>query len=164
MTTLIRCVASILSAVAGTALLALMLLIAIDVVGRYFVNAPLTFAVELVEILVGAMIMLSLASATANGSHVRVDLLLQTLPVSARQVLEACSNLLMTLFFALATWMLSDKVWSLYKDGVYTPILELRTYPAGVVLILGSVAGTAAAAISLVSGVRAAKHQDPELD
>ncbi len=164
MTRLIRCVAGILAAVAGTALLALMLLIAVDVVGRYFVNMPLTFAIELVEILVGAMIMLSLASATMNGSHVRVDLLLEILPVSTRQVLGVFSNLLMTLFFAFATWMLSDKVWSLYKDGVYTPILELRTYRAGVVLVLGGVAGTAAAVIALVSGVNAAKHQDSELD
>ena len=137
MTRPMRLIASILSDVAGTALLALTLLIAIDVVGRYFMKAPLTFAIELVEILVGMLIMLSLASATMNGSHVRVVLLQQILPVSAKEVLEAFAYLLMSLYFALATWMLTDKVRSLYKDSVYTQILELPIDFAGVVLVLG---------------------------
>ena len=150
----VRSISSLLSGLAGCALLAMMLLVSVDVAGRYFLNRPLAFAIEVVELLMGVVVMLSLAGATLAGVHVRVDLITQLVPAPVRRWLDALASVLLTLFIALATWKLWDKSRSLYDDGIFTPILAIPVYPVGFVLVLGGAAAIAAALTVALSGTK----------
>ena len=154
MTRLVRRISDLLTAVAGCALLAMMLLICVDVAGRYFLDRPLGFAIEVVELLMGVVVLLSLAGATLADVHVRVDLITQVVPVLVRRWLDRLASVLLTLFIALATWKLWDKARSLHDDGIFTPILGIPVYPIGFVLAAAGAAAVAAALTVVVVGTK----------
>ena len=163
-TRLVRSISGLLTVIAGCALLAMMLLICVDVAGRYFLDRPLGFAIELVELLMGVVVMLSLAGATLAGVHVRVDLITQVVPAPVRRWLDGFASVLLTLFIALATWKLWDKARSLHDDGIFTPILAMPVYPIGFVLVVAGAVAVAAALTVVVVDPSESEASAEDLD
>ena len=60
--------------IAGTALLAMMTITLLDVMGRYFLNAPLGFAFEMTQIGMAVVVFCALPSVTLHGKHVTAGL------------------------------------------------------------------------------------------
>ena len=56
-------------------LVALIAVTCVDVIGRYFLNTPLTGAFEMTEILLAALVFSALPMTTERRAHVEVDLL-----------------------------------------------------------------------------------------
>ena len=72
---------------AALAILAVLILTAINVTGRYLFTAPLRGAEEMTGFLVVAMVMFGAAEAYRRGDHIRIDLLTERLgPTGARWV------------------------------------------------------------------------------
>jgi len=63
------------SGCAAVALLGIMLLMLVDVAGRYLFNAPVPGAGEVIELLMGITVFAALPLVTARGEHVRLDYL-----------------------------------------------------------------------------------------
>jgi TRAP-type C4-dicarboxylate transport system permease small subunit len=74
-----RCVRA-LAAVAGTGILAMMLLTCADVFLRYFFNAPIEGALDVTEMLMVIIVFFGLAYCGWTGGHVAVDLMYTMLP------------------------------------------------------------------------------------
>ncbi|HSH57106.1 MAG TPA: TRAP transporter small permease, partial [Halomonas sp.] len=70
-----RALQLILEGVAGATLFGMMLLTTVDVIGRYFFNAPILGAVELTQLMLAALVFLSLPVVCWRQEHVSVDLL-----------------------------------------------------------------------------------------
>src|SRR6266852_5508558 len=69
-----RALVPLLGYVAAALMLSLMLLTCVDVVGRYFLNKPLTGGFELTEVLLASLIFAGLPLVTLRGDHITVDL------------------------------------------------------------------------------------------
>ena len=69
-----RALVPALGHVAAALILCLMLLTCVDVVGRYFLNKPVTGGFELTEVLLAALIFAGLPLVTLRGDHITVDL------------------------------------------------------------------------------------------
>src|SRR6266849_6455550 len=69
-----RALVPLLGYVAAVVMLFLMLLTCVDVVGRYFLNKPLTGGFELTEVLLASLIFAGLPLVTLRGDHITVDL------------------------------------------------------------------------------------------
>ena len=69
-----RAVERVLGAAAGAMLFSLTILTCIDVVARYWFNAPVRGAYELTEVFLATLIFLALPLTTSRGEHVEVDL------------------------------------------------------------------------------------------
>jgi TRAP-type C4-dicarboxylate transport system permease small subunit len=89
--------------VSGLGVLAMGLILAYEVVSRYFFNAPTIWAQETGTYLY-MWTMLAAASYTLQeGKHVHVDLVLERLPTRARHLTEAATSLIGALFCAIVS-------------------------------------------------------------
>lgn len=135
-----------MAAAASLALVFIMLVTFVDVVGRYFFNAPVTFAVELTELGMGLVVLLGLAHTTFHRGHISVDVLNSILPKMVNAVLARVAALLGLVFVGLVTWRLGDKAFQFADDGLATQVLFVPVYP---VVFIMSVAAAVAAVIGL---------------
>lgn len=94
-----------LAAVAAVALLALTGLMVAEVVLRYVVAAPLSWALGFTtEYLLTAIFFLGLPYTVRAGAHVRIDVLHRVLPDRARWWCTVVGGVLSVLFVAALTW------------------------------------------------------------
>ena len=85
---------------AATMIFAIMLIVAADVVLRYTLNAPFTWAYDFVSLyLMAALFFLSLADTFRHDRHVRVDIITARLPPPVRRALEILTQSLATIAF-----------------------------------------------------------------
>ena len=154
-----------LEGVAGATLFGMMLLTTADVTGRYFFNFPIRGAVELTQLMLAALVFLSLPVVCWRQEHVSVDLLDAVFPAKLVWVREVIVNLLVT----AALWVMAQRVWSLaeraFQWGDVTEILRIpRGYLVGLVAImlaLSALSTLARAVLYLLEGLKVVKQGGP---
>lgn len=92
---------------AGFILLALTLLTVVDVVLRYFFNAPFRGSLEATEYAMALIVFLSLAWCGATGGHIAVDLLDRWLDRASLRWLPVLISLTGAVLFAVVAWQLA---------------------------------------------------------
>lgn len=142
---------TILLGLAATLLLALMAVTGIDVVGRYLLNAPLSGAFEMTELLLGALVFMALPLVSRHGAHVEVDLLASVVPVSVNKVLGLFAALVSAVMLCWFAWTLIDVMISQIHDGSRSVSLGVPLAPFAA---LGTLACVLAAVFGLIRGVR----------
>ena len=142
---------------ASICLVFLMLITFVDVVGRYFFSAPLTFSVEVIQLAMGLMIFLGLAVTTLELRHISVDVIITLIPRFLRSLLGGFSAIASTIFFALVAWQLWLRAQSFMYDGLATQVLFLPVYP---VVFAMALAASFVAVISFYQLILTIKSQD----
>lgn len=130
--------------IAAIVLLVLVALTCTDVVGRYFFNSPLTGAVELVEICMGAIVFFSFPLMFLKHDHIVVDLI----PHFRRGYLGWFTSLVFLAITFYVAITLGDRVYDYavraFEDGDVTEYLLIPRYP---------VVGFISAAIFAAAGI-----------
>lgn len=157
-----------LEGLAGIALLGMMLVTTFDVIGRFFFNAPLLGAIELIQLMLAVVIFCSFPVVCWKEEHIAVDLLDQWVPawvVPWRQILI---NGICT--FAL--YVMADRIWAFAGRSMsYGDVTEFLRIPVGYLIYLMSLMAWIAAAFTLVRalfyvpeifGYKTWAHHDPE--
>lgn len=126
----------LLNLLAGLMLLLMMLITAVDVVGRYLFNHPLLGGAELIAIMLAASIFLILPTITWHNEHVSVDLVEPWLPRWLRVLRDRLCHLFMTMgcaYMTMTVWKLAERsarynsvseylaipsAWAMYLIGV----------------------------------------------
>lgn len=116
---------------AALILFALVLITCVDVVGRYFFDAPLSGAFELTEVLLAALVFAALPLTTERREHVEVDLVTGFLGPRARQLLSAFAGLFSAALLATLAWRLASHAMGSFEDGAVTNALEIPLAPFG---------------------------------
>ena len=104
-----------LEGLAASLVAGLILVTCIDVVGRYFFNAPLGGAFELTQVLLAALVFVALPLTTYHGGHVEVDLLLPFLPYKVRHGLGTFGGIIagfILVYFAYRLFHLAQDQWA----------------------------------------------------
>jgi len=131
----------------GTAwILALMLLINADAVGRSFFQSPITGVPEIVSLSIVGIVFLQLASALRSGSLTRSDMLLSVLMRRWPRVAEALDGLF-HVAGAVTLWFLLQASWPRFMTalergesvGVVGRFI-IPTWPIKLILVVGAVA------------------------
>jgi TRAP-type mannitol/chloroaromatic compound transport system permease small subunit len=149
-------IAAALSAVGSLWIVALMALIVADVIGRSFLNSPITGVAEVAGRSVVAIVFLQLAAAVLQGRLTRSDLVIRLIGRASRRavaLLEILFALTAALAFALilrAAWPNLLRTWGTGEffgvQGVFTiPLWPFRA------LMVGGI-GLAVLAALLVAG------------
>jgi len=154
-----------LEGVAGATLFAMMLLTTTDVSGRYFFNSPILGTVELTQLMLAALVFLSLPVVCWRQEHISVDLLDAIFPARLVWVREVLVNLLLT----VALWLMAQRVWALaeraFQWGDVTEFLRIpRGYLIGLIAImlaLSALLTLARAVLYLLEGVKVIKQGGP---
>jgi TRAP-type C4-dicarboxylate transport system permease small subunit len=94
----------VLALVAGLMIGLMMVLTTIDVIGRYFLNAPLFGAFEATEILMGLVIFAGMPLATAAREHITVNFLESVLSRRGRCLQAAITDVICAIIAAVMAW------------------------------------------------------------
>lgn len=126
----------------GGLVIVMMLLIVIDVGGRYFFNSPLLGGVEISKVVLAWIFFLSLSYGLIRGAHIRVELITSRLPPRLRFILDIIVSVMSLGFFILGIysgWLqfkLSFDVAEAMAAPIWIPFwLAKLAVPAGCFLI-----------------------------
>jgi len=93
-----------LNELSGYVLFFMMLMITVDVTGRYLFASPIPGTLEFTEFLMVFVVFFSLAYVQLHKRHICVELLTQRLPRRAADGLAIVTLLIAALFFGLMAW------------------------------------------------------------
>jgi TRAP-type C4-dicarboxylate transport system permease small subunit len=155
--------AAMLSSIGTIWIAVLMLLVVADVIGRNFLNSPITGVAEIAGRSVVAIVFLQAAHAIMQGRLTRADFLIRgigaRLPV-ARQVLEAGFALSGAIVFALIVWGSWGKTVDSWTSGEFfgvQGVFTIPTFPFRAITIIG-------ASLACLACLYRAIHQDPNAE
>lgn len=127
----------VLAVAAGICLLFMVVLIAAGVVLRYVFATPILGINEIVQLNSVAVVMLAMPWATAQGAHVRVDVLDKRIGRRGRYVGDLMARAASALVLGVLVWRASLKALDAQKYGDATNMLSLPIWPFYAVLATG---------------------------
>lgn len=113
---------------AGTAVVAMMLLTCADVILRLF-RHPVPGTYEIIGFLGTVVISFSLAYTSLEKGHIAVELLVEKLPLRIRAGVESVTSLISAALFALITWQSMTYAADLKQSGEVSVTLTMPIYP-----------------------------------
>lgn len=123
--------------VAGLIMGMVTLLVVASAIGRYLFAYPLPDAFDMSRLLLGAAIMWGFASVGYRGSHIKVDLVAERLPGSARRWVDAFAWTVLLIFTVLLAWKMLGRVSSAAASNESTMDLRLPAWPMMGLIWLG---------------------------
>ncbi|MDP1845721.1 MAG: TRAP transporter small permease [Candidatus Moranbacteria bacterium] len=140
------------NALAGTAVVAMMLLTCADVILRLF-RRPIPGTYEIIGFLGTVAISFSLAYTSLEKGHIAVELLMEKLPRRVQAGVDSVPSLIGAALFALITWQSMAYAADLKQSGEVSVTLTMPIYP----FIYGIAAGSALLClVLLVESLRSA--------
>lgn len=121
-------ISHLLLAIAGAALVSIVLLVFINIVLRQF-HASFGGVPEIVGWLTAVVISFSLAYAQQSKAHIDLDLLVNALPGIVQRLLAVVVALASLLFFAMVAWQLFAYAESIMSRGALSQTLNFAYYP-----------------------------------
>jgi len=106
----------ILGIVGGAILLGIMFFVCADVFMRAVFNSPFPGSVEICALAVVYVVYFGLAYGLTKGAHVRVTLISQLLPRTARLLCILLTYSIGTVFFGIATWRTWIYFWKSFTE------------------------------------------------
>lgn len=136
-------------------LIALMLITAIDVVGRYFLAKPLPGALELTEMLLAALVSTALPSVILRGENVAVDLFDKLFEHPLVSLLQrALAGGIVTACCGFLTWHLWSLAQQVRAAAETTATLNLPVYPVAYLITVMVGVATIAGGLMAIGFVR----------
>lgn len=119
----------LLASVAGSLLFAMMLLTFVDVVLRYFFNAPLTGGFEVTEMMMAVLIFAGLPLVSRRHEHVTIDAFDRFLPPIVRRILYGLIHLVCAASLVGMAYLLQRKAGQFAEIGDVTQTLKFPIAP-----------------------------------
>jgi TRAP-type transport system small permease protein len=119
----------VLYAVAGVALMAMMLIVAVDVGLRNLINVPLTGAFDLTTYMMGITVVFGLAYCQMENAHINTDVLVNKLPKQPKLLLAALVLFVSVVFTAVITWQCFVNMGATVTLGLQSNILHIPVFP-----------------------------------
>ena len=134
-----RLVVPVLGSIAAIILFVMMCLTCADVVGRYFLNRPITGAFEVTELLLAALIFLGLPLVTLRQEHVSVDVLDPITPDVVLRIQHIIASMIAAAATAYLAWRLWVRAGNLLASGETTAQLKITMgyLAAGMSVLMG---------------------------
>ncbi len=101
----------------------------VDVIGRYWFDAPLTGAFELTQLMLCALIFAALPLTTAAGEHIEVDLFYSRMPRGLQSFVHLLGAGISALVLGVIAWRLAEHALRLAHDGSVTNALAVPLAP-----------------------------------
>ncbi|MDO4724890.1 MAG: TRAP transporter small permease [Comamonadaceae bacterium] len=156
MNKLIHCLARLLMALSGLALMLMMLHVTLDVAGKYLYKRPVPGTAEVVAAYyMISVVFLPLACIELNRRSIVVEMLYDRLPLRWQKPLDLIASVISLAFFAFLTWLgigLAQEAWQVqeYVDGLWRIVI----WPSRFLIPIGMGAATLALLLRLVQQLR----------
>jgi TRAP-type transport system small permease protein len=101
----------------------------VDVAGRYLFHAPLPASFELTEYLMGLLVFLALPLVSAEGEHIRINLVDKLLHQKAARVRDAAVGILSCVVCGVLAWQVLALASRILEYGDSTQTLRIPLAP-----------------------------------
>lgn len=115
----------ILLAIAAAALVAIMLIMTVDAIGRYLLTSPVSAAFEVVQLLMAVLIFAAMPVVTFRREHVVVDLFEFAIPARIKPALDL-------FIYAACLLVALGYAWVLWKRGGFLAAGNEVTFNLGI--------------------------------
>jgi TRAP-type C4-dicarboxylate transport system permease small subunit len=149
-----------LKAIMATLLFAMMTITAVDVVGRYLLNAPIPGGFEIVQYLMAIVVFASLPLTTAADSHLTVSLIGGQLTGRARHIHRVFVLTLSSIALVVIAWRMAEQAAILARSQQISGFLQLPLAPIAWAM---SLLAALAAVVVLVKLVAAALGRESSI-
>lgn len=145
--------------IASVILFCMMTIGAIDVIGRYLFNSPITGSVEISKLLMAGVVIFSWAYTQASRGHASVTFIIQRFSPRINRFLNLLGDFLSLIFFALIVWqaaLTGIKMWQGHR------LIMIINFPSAVMyflISLGAFATCLVLIMQIASGFRSAFAQ-----
>ncbi len=119
-------------------LLGMMLLVTGDVISRFVFNKPIPGTFELVEVMMGTVVSLSIAYCGLRRGHVAVELFTDRLPETIGYVFSIFHHVICIIFFAAIAFKVAQQASIIMESETVTVLLGIPIYPFIWVLVFGA--------------------------
>ncbi len=119
----------LINAVAAVLLGLMVLFVAADVFGRYFLTRPIRGDYEFVEVMTGLIISLSLSYALVADKHIRIEIFTSRCSKKTQLLLDILTYFSGLAVFTLASWQTVIYANALRKNGLLIGVLPIPSYP-----------------------------------
>lgn len=125
----------IFTKISGALILVIAILLFQDVIRRYFLNDPTSWALDISRFILVYVVFLALAPALESGQHVTVDFLKEVISENKQRWLNIVIFLLVAVFGAVLCWKLSIVTIEAINDNrmfpIQTPVPMKYVYAIG---------------------------------
>ena len=126
--------------VAAAVVMAMMVFIVADVIGRQFFASPIHGTYEITRQMLVYIILLSFAYAQSQGSHIRVGTIIRYFPAKPRAMINLFTQLLALFICGLIIWGAADMAWVSWRaKEFYRAVIDVPVYPGKFIVVLGMV-------------------------
>lgn len=127
-----------LNALSGYVLFFMMLMITVDVTGRYLFASPIPGTLEFTEFLMVFVVFFSLSYVQLKKRHICVELVTQRLPIKVADGLAIVTLLVAALFFGLMAWQASLSAASAFEYREASEgLIQIPIYPPKLAIPFG---------------------------
>ncbi len=128
-----------LSILGGVALVAMLVHINLDVIGRFVFDRPIPMTTEIVSYYyMVAVVFLPLAAVECHDKHIVVELLSQNLSVKGAMITVGFGSLVAAAYFAALTWRTGQEALAKFQIGEYAlGAATLVTWPTRFLVPIG---------------------------
>lgn len=122
------------------ALVVMVLVVVINVLGRFLLKKPVLGAVEMVGLLTVVVVFCVLAFTEAQRAHITVDIIPSRLPERTKKILASVMCFLGALFFTIMGWQGWELMWSNLFPTIRTSgVLSIPLAPFLFIMAFGCV-------------------------
>ncbi|WP_338448604.1 TRAP transporter small permease [Niallia oryzisoli] len=97
-------------------LMGMVLLVTIDVGGRYFFNKPIDGSTDMIEIMMIIMVYSSFAYGATENKHVRIDFLYDRFSKVVKSYVDIFTSILSIFIVALISWQLGERAVNIINN------------------------------------------------
>lgn len=127
-----------LSIVSGFATLLIILIVTLDVAGRFLFNTPFDGGVEASELLMVVLVFFGLAAAQQQRQNYAIELFVRHLPVAGQRIFELFGYVVGLVIVVLLAWPSSKQALSSFERGeAGFGVLPFPLWPARILLAAG---------------------------
>lgn len=126
---IIHTASSIMSWISGLSIFAIGILTFANVIGRYFLSAPIKGTQEICELLMTVVLYFALPHAVYRRKLIIVDAITNRLRPKAKIVLSGVCSLLYFVLAGLFAWKLIGTGLSYMEADKYTSVLKIKYWP-----------------------------------
>ena len=128
--------------ISAAAIIAIMIIVCINVIGRSMFGMPFKGTVDVVSLLGALAIAGSIANTQANKGHIRISLFVERLPERIQSIIAALINVVSLILFGLITWQSFLFAQHNQEVGELSEVLKIPIAPFAASVSLGCMALT----------------------
>ena len=117
----------------------MMLFVAMDVIGRYFLNRPFKGSSDLIELMMGIAVFFGMAFCTSTDGDAKVDLLYSKMPLRLKAGIDCITFFATFLLYGGISWRLAFRAWGYIREPFTSPTTDLLHIPYWPFLLLAAV-------------------------